>query len=673
MDISNDSLKMSLYNNYYRSGKNNINAIQAAKAWSRDAMRVIILPTDSLEDLENDWIAFNSMIKKHRRESDWKCIELFGATNQDMYERYKSEYLKADIPNYTDSYMESYIDTINDDYYRLNQVNYTTVEVEKARKWGAESNRAIILPTRTLPELEQLWDSYQAMILKHRRESDWMSMELFGITNLSHYEYLKNQFLRKDISADDKSKYGSVLEHATFVDRGAYIHELCHESPMYAISKILEMGMHNNSVLEDRLIANIVDDAINELDKQSTVTINNTTPGDMPYFTPNDMEDMGIFSINPDNNFYGAISDNEYIGDTTVEEWFDMYKNTMGGFYTEFYKMTSTWVNTVRTLMEGLKRIEQSGDDYAINARKQAILELGWNPNIEFTDRSRKIARECASHIMNKNIRSKVIDLREFRTVKNEKTSVNEAISVSDLSPLYILISPSKIGYRASVSFNTELSNVYTFDSDKNRIVRTPMDKSDSKNKFDMFAVFFDKKDYDKVLKAVQSSVDKNFKYTFNLYKDGDERVACAKFINSLCMIAGIETTAKKTNPISDDTNKIYRLYTGTMKDYSSNKVNITMNYLNRTASVIRESDNNPFTESMYINTIYRSLDNDFSFVTLESCINCVEKDYMKRFLESVLFKPLRSSPYKLSENTKTDLDLNDINSLIFDNFSLIV
>ena len=154
MDISNDSLKMSLYDNYYRSGKNNINAIQAAKAWSRDAMRVIILPTDSLEDLENDWIAFNSMIKKHRRESDWKCIELFGATNQDMYERYKSEYLKADIPNYTDSYMESYIDTINDDYYRLNQVNYTTVEVEKARKWGAESNRAIILPTRTLPELE---------------------------------------------------------------------------------------------------------------------------------------------------------------------------------------------------------------------------------------------------------------------------------------------------------------------------------------------------------------------------------------------------------------------------------------------------------------------------------------------------------------------------------------
>ena len=69
---------------YGKRAANRINntSISSAIEWANDAMRTIIIPTEDLQDLEDQWVKFNSMIKKHRRESDWKSIELFGITNR---------------------------------------------------------------------------------------------------------------------------------------------------------------------------------------------------------------------------------------------------------------------------------------------------------------------------------------------------------------------------------------------------------------------------------------------------------------------------------------------------------------------------------------------------------------------------------------------------------------
>ena len=103
--------------------------VDQAKEWSEDAIRAIITPVSSLEELDDQWNKFNSMIKKNRRESDWKSIELFGISNQEHYEIIRNKLLDRDIENSINSKLippiqdgdtpiiESYIDLDAADSY----------------------------------------------------------------------------------------------------------------------------------------------------------------------------------------------------------------------------------------------------------------------------------------------------------------------------------------------------------------------------------------------------------------------------------------------------------------------------------------------------------------------------------------------------------------------------
>ena len=208
--------------------------VEEAKKWAINANRIIVTPTEDINELESTWIKFNEMIKKNRRESDWKSLELFGCTNQEQYEKTRDHLLLADSTMHdriqddfigiqgandplTEVHVADYADNA-ESYYNTTVITYTPEDVEKAKEFAADSNRAIIIPTRTLAELEELWDAYNLQIRKHKRESDWISQQYFGISNQTHYEYLKNEFLKEDIRDDDFEKYGSVIEGVTYHD-----------------------------------------------------------------------------------------------------------------------------------------------------------------------------------------------------------------------------------------------------------------------------------------------------------------------------------------------------------------------------------------------------------------------------------------------------------------------
>lgn len=656
-------------------------AIDAARKWASDAMRVIILPTDTIEELENDWVAFNGMIKKNRRESDWKSIELFGLTNQDRYEKYRSDFLQDDITDNErydiDRLSESAVsDPISGDYYEPTEINYSTIEVEKAKKWAEESNRIIIIPTRTLAELEQLWDSYQAMVLKHRRESDWMSTELFGITNLKHYEYLKNQFLKEDLSNNQDEKYGSVVESTTSSDIGSYMVELCKNNPLTGLSRLLELSSRNNGIYEDRLISNVIDDSINSIEKYTTITAGDIYYGDMPYFAPDDMIDMGIHSDNPDDNYFGAVADNDSIAEYSVKEWFEMYRASSAGFYTEFYKLSSSWVNTVRGLMEGLKTIDQD-DDYSINARKQSILELGWNPDIEFTNRNRKIANECARLRMNKNITSKVIDLREFRSIETGNSVLNEDTSVSKLRPVFIVVIDNKYDYNIGVSFSHELNRVYTYNFRNQEYVIRDMSKDTNAN-ISVFAVFFAKEEYDSIKKYItdlkennidlEYKYDKLFAYIFNIKKqDSDIRKVCATFVYRITSVIGVEGKGISN---ADETGRIYILYSGISNRYNKNRVASILNSLNRTA-VVKES-NYRFSESGYINHIVHCIHNDSSSLLEAVHDQSVLSNKNTKKLVETVSNMIAIKPYRFTASDNSN-SIAALEAVIFNNFDIVL
>lgn len=73
--------------------------VRSAEDWSNLSSKTIIIPVNSLDKLEELWNKFNSMIRKHQRESDWKSLELFGCTNETHYNKLKSVFLKKDIPD----------------------------------------------------------------------------------------------------------------------------------------------------------------------------------------------------------------------------------------------------------------------------------------------------------------------------------------------------------------------------------------------------------------------------------------------------------------------------------------------------------------------------------------------------------------------------------------------
>lgn len=713
------------------------NQIEEAIKWSVNAMRTIIIPTGDLEDLESQWIKFNDMPKKHRRESDWKSLELFGVTNQTNYETMRSTLLGNDIKNeiekefddnikqiqgssyetlygnYRDMHTiqagdipidESYIDTfMDDDYYDNDEVEYTTEDVEKARRWSSESNRIIIIPTRTLGELESLWDAFGAMHHKHCRESDWMSLELFGITNLKHYEYLKNQFLKNDINAADSDKYGSIIEYTTNPNISKYFAELCRTSTtMHVAKSLLEMSLPRKSIYEERIVSNVVNTTIDNIIGLSEILPNyEITYGDMPYFSPEDMIDMGVSCDNPVDNYYGVSADNLHINDkVTVAEWFELYKATHKGFYVEYGELAADWVQKVRSLMHGLKHIKESGDEVAINARMQSILELGWNPNIEFTDKARKIARECAQYrITNKNSVTRVIDLRGFSVPENKNITLNEDTSVSNdkkLYPVYIVMSEGKSNFsiaikrmthskysHASISFDSSMEHMYSFGligttKNKNNGFREENIKEDVPlgGRIDVFVFFVPKHIYDKITNMVYNLRDNadNTSYSllniltflFNIPYNNDTKMICSQFVSRCLKVAGIDIIGKDPSLTSpEDLNKaainekrIYSVYRGIASSYDPVKIERLVQALMKNAEPLKESFY--FTnEASYLTGIITNINNPVALKQMRPHIDLVTNSTTRRILEEVLFDSLTVKPYCEFNNSVKDTNNN--------------
>jgi len=169
-----------------------------------DTTLSIIKNPNNLEDLEKEWDSYISMPINDQKASDAKSIELFGKTNKERYDSLKSEYLKKDNFDIEDIPLdEGYIkEEVQDDYINFDDIHYPEWAGELAEKWGLDSMRTIIYPVSNLEKLEDLWIKFNSMTHKAKRESDWKSIELFGINNKTHYDFLKSKFLKQDIKEE---------------------------------------------------------------------------------------------------------------------------------------------------------------------------------------------------------------------------------------------------------------------------------------------------------------------------------------------------------------------------------------------------------------------------------------------------------------------------------------
>lgn len=378
---------------------------------------------ESVEELDQWFSEWKFCTYKQRKLSHDESIKLYGKNIYQMYDDVRSKLLANntdDVDNdpnddidttYADNIMTEagLSDILTDDELRWQDL------IIKAR--NAEALGEIIMVDTTHPivtidsynadtvdYLEKKWRQLQGMSSDLRIRSDQTAQSIFGINNINLYNVIKNFVINKlEDEANDTSIDIEDIEQRNTINID-YDDLLFSEISMYLIE---DECNHATSLNESgRLTSMLCMMENHSIQKESPI---------QPYFTPKEMIDYGV--LLSEENFYSDQPDDTLIKDR--QSWFNKYR---------YFGMqdASIWEAALTDLYRDYNHILESGDMDKINARKQAILELGWNPEINFS-------HETASQTYHRNPRHDInqIDVSPYY-VNYEASNIFNEYSMKD-------------------------------------------------------------------------------------------------------------------------------------------------------------------------------------------------------------------------------------------------
>lgn len=476
-----------------------------ANKFMRDTNYIIIKDTDDLEELERQYELFNSQLTmRQQRLSDDRSIEIWNMTNKEHYEALKIELMKKIDSKFGDEDSDEEYDTfsydpeedVSDDeitsilnadldsfeipdddnditepvkedsvipienndtkisepkhYNSFLKNNQDIQKDNMADQYEIDTNMHIIGRVTGgnvddyLNNLEKSFTNFNAQTHDHRKKSDDKCREIYGMSNLERYNKLKADAL--------KFKSVKTVEKVTSTD-----------NETLDSSKVQQLGEFVSQVYDNM-------QAVNEAEN---LKVNKHRRfNDTPYFTPTELIDMGVHG---NHNFYSNEPDNDgLITNIKVATWFDSYKDMCMDHIFEDYR--KEWIDTLDMLYSDFEDIKASGDEKKILARKQSILDLGWNPEIPFNRKNRLKASKRVSKILDETIpRDIFINLDDI--VEEEDDIVEEQITKQTHKPVLLIFTQGKTPVvsqgikfftgssysHASISFDPELNEVYSY------------------------------------------------------------------------------------------------------------------------------------------------------------------------------------------------------------------
>lgn len=606
-----------------------------ANAYMRDTNYIIIKDTDDIEDLEQQWNNFLSlMTPRQQRLSDDKSIEIWNKTNQQHYEDIKTKLekktsslagndnnrnkiktdkfsddiephlinpIKDDVTGYEDHTFDTIElpDTVTlDESDRINLVEpkdqYPETADDYAKMYDQTSNYNIIAGLNgntageKLEDLEKQYNEFRSQSNEIMRKSDDVSRQLYGISNQERYNKLKSELLN---SADETTVEKSPLGENSFVIQ-------CAENRY-------RKKLNESSKRRDALFV------------------------DTPYFTPEEMIDLGVYG---NNNKYSDHPDNDkLVGYISIPLWFDSYKDMCKDHVFEDYR--KEWVATMRKLYSDYDKIKESGDQERILARKQSILELGWNPEIDY-EFNRKYASSRIKCIIQANYPvDHFIKLDSIPELSEEE--LNEAVD-DTYEPVFLVLTKGKTPVisqgikfvtkseysHASITFDPELNEVYSFNMRKNNWGFIKENLSSFKdNVISVFAFFAEKPVVTKLKKTVYDFA--NHKTNFDLrifankifhinHKASNDQYqqVCSTFVDTVLKSGDINLVGDQQIPAPSDIyngaktrpNKIFEVYYGIAPKYNGAKVKRQISFLKK------NKDTLSINESVYDENILEAL-----------------------------------------------------------------
>lgn len=287
-----------------------------------------------------------------------------------------------------------------------------------------------------------------------------------------------------------------------------------------------------------------------------------------------------------------------------------------------------SWSKKITELMNQLK-LEENPDE--IDRIKQELVDLGWNPEVDFTAENQILAKNRIEKIyQEKYCKSLVLDVSSFIESSNlSDIDIIEEGKKSKAKPIHIvlirgngILSPtiSKVDKgpfsHSAISIDNDFNKLYSFNMDNKKNKQggfsvESVEEYPKDNRLAIFSFFVSEETHAKIKEKIEILAN-NVKHTsysiLNLLLYPFKKInlnlsnsmICSQFVDSILKLANVDITKKNSSKVTpndfyrfsmQDT-KIYKLFDGINKDFNAKKTERYMAKMASKAVPLTESTN---------------------------------------------------------------------------------
>lgn len=494
-----------------------------------DPSYLVVIPiTDNIDTLEDAWNRYNELPIELMQDSDDLCIQKYGITNQQLYQKLKH---RIDQIEDLESFTEGFELPVGADDTFLSDDTFEIPSEELIAKiklaQSLESDTVVIIYPYTdtypytLDDLEELFSRYNLLSWDLQQMSDQESLKLFNYDVRNMYFKNKNKLITK---LDNENQ----LDESTNIDTVYFnsVKKMCNESTDLTALLKKKLDLINLKQNGNLLESTYAEDSIGDIDAAIELNkdIADAVPEFTPFLTPLELDDM--IQI-------GSLSEDEL---KTYKSIKASASNGYKGFDSKSYRAK-------------LEAVQNSGEPY--NVIEQKFINLGWNPNLAVKESTLKFARKRQINFLKEYYHINIVDL-----TKESVVSEGQMYDLSTtLTPIFLVVGLD-VCY---LSTDPELR--FLFDDSKDTISFNLIMKDTD---IDVYCLFVDKSTYGEVVKHI-----KDARYNtelFNALRSSipDKKHLCSVFVDIVSAMANMDRT---NDP------KVYHIFSGQKMYFTADKI----------------------------------------------------------------------------------------------------
>ena len=364
-------------------------------------------------------------------------------------------------------------------------------------------------------------------------------------------------------------------------------------------------------------------------------------------FKENNMIGNSIVTQNIQNKtFFWPFIESPFFTDIEIDQLKNYYhESTEKESYHNYFNYESTTnipnnnnISYSTKILDLQNQLNMTDDENLKDKIKQNIVDLGWNPEIEYTAASQKIARSRFINLMDEKMCNiEFTDITSFiENYNNEEIdSITESIH-SSMHPISIVLvegdSPisglisgvTKSDYtHSALALDGDFTKLYSYNFDNNIKFGGGFSLENIKNypkenKLAIFSFFINDKNYNILQEKLQFLLNniKNTTYgigTFMAYPfkhinfNYSDNMICSQFVDYCMKLVNIDITNKSSSKVSpadlynSSVSKaiIYKTYNGKVKDFNFIKTQKYLMKISKNVKSFKENsiiDNNDIT-----------------------------------------------------------------------------